>query len=441
MFRQVSRRPRTLLTLMALLPLFALVPVLPASGAADEPPYVTLEGRAVLPADTFTSGPPSGFAITGDTNGRRVPFPNQSVQGFSAVLPKWNGNYLVLTDNGFGAKANSPDFRLRWYEVDPDFASGSVTVAGYTELYDPSRLVPFRIVNEDLDRVLTGSDFDVESFRQAPDGSFWYGDEFGPYLLHTDATGKLLDPPFATPVPAALAPFARGRQYIQAPENPAFLNLSPDEVRRTANLPSSRGFEGMALNTSATRLYPLLEGPLFDDPVRNRLLIQEFDLATRQYTGRIWFYPLADPGYAIGDMTAINDNEFLVIERDNGQGPTAKFKRIYKVDLREAGPNGVLTKELIVDLMAITDVRGITRPEEGALGLGRIFTFPFVTIEAVYPLDARTLLVLNDNNYPFSSGRRPGRAPDDNEFVLLQLPRRLDVPANRCGSRSNCSYQ
>lgn len=38
-------------------------------------------------------------------------------------------------------------------------------------------------------------------------------------------------------------------------------------------------------------------------------------------------------------------------------------------------------------------------------------------------LDARTLGVLNDNNYPFSAGRTPGQ-PDNNEFILI----RLDAP-------------
>jgi len=42
-------------------------------------------------------------------------------------------------------------------------------------------------------------------------------------------------------------------------------------------------------------------------------------------------------------------------------------------------------------------------------------------------VDSRTLLVLNDNNYPFSAGRRPGLAPDDNEFILVYLPKSLNL--------------
>jgi hypothetical protein len=438
MFRS-SRLPATSRSRIAIAGLFVLGLAASSARAQDATPYVTLENRWVLPADTFAPGPPSGFAITGNTNGRQVPFASQPVQGVSGVLPKWNGNLLVLADNGFGAKGNSADFRLRWYEVAPA-GSGTVTVAGYSELYDPQRLVPFPIVNGNLDRVLTGGDFDPESFRQAPDGTFWFGEEFGPFLLHTDATGRLLDPPFPMPVPPALQAFARGRPYIQSPDNPDFASLPTAEERRAAaNLGSSRGFEGMALNTSATKLYPLLEGALLDDPIRTRLLIQEFDLATKQYTGNIWFYPLSDPAHAIGDMTALSDSTFLVIERDNNQGEAAAFKRIYIVDLGDRAEDGTLTKRLVVDLMSITDARGLTTPEAGAVGLGPVFSFPFVTIESVYPVDAQTLVVVNDNNYPFSSGRRPGTDADDTEIILLRLPQPLDRASTLCGGRPDCS--
>ena len=31
-----------------------------------------------------------------------------------------DGSYLVMSDNGFGAKANSPDFELRVHRIVPD---------------------------------------------------------------------------------------------------------------------------------------------------------------------------------------------------------------------------------------------------------------------------------------------------------------------------------
>lgn len=35
-------------------------------------------------------------------------------------------------------------------------------------------------------------------------------------------------------------------------------------------------------------------------------------------------------------------------------------------------------------------------------------------------LDDRTLIVANDNNFPFSAGRTPGK-PDNNEFITIRL--------------------
>lgn len=412
----------------AIILLFVLLTLNVMAQSNTSYPILTLAGRAVLPADTFAEGPASGSALE-ITNGRTPPFEGQPVQGFSAILPGADGNWLVLQDNGFGAKGNSGDINLRWYEVKVDFEQSSVDVMGFTQLSDPDKLIPFPIVNNDTsERLLTGSDFDIESFRQAADGTYWIGDEFGPYLLHVDASGKVLEAPYDTPYPEAFKDFARGLDFVQSPDNPAFVALADADARRAAaNLPGSRGFEGMALNSSGTALYPLLEGRMTDDTAGAGLIIQEFDLVTKAYTGKYWLYPLSLSTNAIGDMTAINDNEFLVIERDGGEGVAAAFKRVYKVNISSVGEDGVtLNKTLVADLLAIYDAANLTAPEDGAVGLGPVFKFPFVTIESVWPLDANTLVMVNDNNYPFSAGRRPG-TPDDNEFILLGLPEALNL--------------
>lgn len=53
------------------------------------------------------------------------------------------------------------------------------------------------------------------------------------------------------------------------------------------------------------------------------------------------------------------------------------------------------------------------------------FDFPFQTIEDVLVIDENTILVANDNNYPFSVGRPP--EIDNNEIILLELDEPLDV--------------
>jgi glycerophosphoryl diester phosphodiesterase len=165
----------------------------------------TLKGFASLPADTFAPGAPSGKSIVGTTNGRTIPFTSQPVQGFSAVqFADGAGNYWFIADNGFGTKANSNDFLLRIYNANPSFqglgGDGTVKVGNFIQLSDPDKKSGFSIVNNNTtDRLLTGADFDIESFTIAADKSIWIGEEFGPYLLHFDQTGKLLDAPIATP--------------------------------------------------------------------------------------------------------------------------------------------------------------------------------------------------------------------------------------------------
>jgi hypothetical protein len=386
----------------------------------------TLEGFASFPADTFAPGPTSGQFITA-ANGRTPPFVDQQpVQGVSSVLRASNGDFLVMSDNGFGAQSNSADYVLRVYRVSPDFRTkhdgeGTIDVLSFITLRDPDHRIDFPIVADGefyysssipvdpsirQQRLLTGADFDIESFREAPDGTYWFGDEFGPFLIHTDRLGRVLERP--VPLPG-----------VRSPQNP-FLGSG------TPNLPSSRGFEGMAITPNGKTLYPMLEGALTTDPNQQRLIINEFDIKQRIYTGRQWFYRLEAVGQAIGDLTAITNTTFLVIERDNNQGAAAAFKKIYRVDLDDVDPNGFLVKHQIADLLNIAD-------PDNLAGFGPVFRFPFQTIESVIPLSGRTIGVLDDNNYPFSSARVPGQ-PDPNEFIILRLDRPLLQPFNEHGN-------
>jgi hypothetical protein len=414
-----------------------------------------LVGRAVLSADTFAAG--STTAQFKKTN-RTTPFLHtQPVQGFSGVVkgPK-AGTYLVISDNGFGSKANSPDYRLRIYAIEPDFTTGKVfpvnlqsgerlswfSRQSFLELNDKNRKVNFPIVAEKsfypgstisvsqeirTNRLLTGGDFDIESFRRLSNGSYWLGDEFGPFLLHIGQNGELLDPPILLPNFLGIGKL----NFVKSPDHPDLMNL-PDEQARidAANLGGSRGFEGLALNSSGTKLYALLEGSLKHDSLKQRLLIHEFDLATKQYTGQIFFYQLEHQSHAIGELTAINDHEYIVIERDHKQGDPnnsafkypAQFKRIYKINLKQIDAQGFVDKELLVDLLNISDPNRIG----GNSTKAGSFTFPFVTIESVLPVDKTTLLVINDNNYADSFGRTP-RQVDNTEFILLSLEKPLNL--------------
>jgi hypothetical protein len=380
-----------------------------AFAAAADGREPTLLGRAILPADAYQPGPPSGAFISPD-NGVTPPFPGQPIPGFSAVLDAGHGEFWGMPDNGYGAKGNSGDFLLRVYRIRPDFkttkgGNGAVEVLGFIQLRDPDGRVPFALFR--ADRLLTGADFDIESVRRARDGSLWFGEEFGPFLVHTDATGKVLEAPIQLP-------------GVQSPQNPFLPH--PDAW----TLRASRGFEGMARSVDGKTLYPMLEGALRNDPDPRRRILNEFDLRSGAYTERKWSYRVDAPfpDAVIGDLTALDQHRFVLIERDDAQGAEARQKKVYLVDLRRVDAQGYLEKRLVVDLLRIRDPDGISLPARpGEFGVGDPFSFPLQSVESLEVLGGERLLIANDNNYPSSDGRWIARdRPDDTELIVVRAP-------------------
>lgn len=406
-------------------------------GTAAQAQAQTLTGWAKMPAATFADGPTSGqFAAPNPYGSNLPPYAGaQPVQGFSGVLATPRRHvFRFLVDNGFGAQANSADALLRAYAVKVDWRSagggtGTVAPAGWADarertafdassrlqLSDPQRrlTVPIQAdfahyynnpANPAVDpairtgRLLTGADFDIESVRQDRRGNFWFGDEFGPYLIKTDARGRVLRSEISLP-------------GVYAPQHKDVL-----AGRAAANLPASGGFEGLAINRSGSCLYTLLERSVAGD-ANKTLRIDEFDIDSERYTGRRYFYPLDAAGTNIGDMVAVDDRRFVVLER-NGATATSTgavpFKKVYLIDLEDVSDGGIVRKFELVDLMKLADPHDLDG--DGAT----TFTFPYVTIENVLILDPRTLLVVNDNNFPYGGGR--ALASDDTELLRIRLP-------------------
>src|SRR5688500_2015056 len=81
------------------------------ANAGDEPApgQARLQQFAKLAAQTFVPGSePSGSLLgTAPINGITPPFAGQPVQGFSGILRNGDGSLEMLSDNGYGNKANS----------------------------------------------------------------------------------------------------------------------------------------------------------------------------------------------------------------------------------------------------------------------------------------------------------------------------------------------
>src|SRR5262245_34725761 len=263
----------------------ALLVAIAATAALGQPQFpATLAGHAVLPAATFVPTPadaPPNLQISGKYTGadghRRdqpesipgissgsdksvplptgvsLPFNGQAVQGFSGIKHNRDGTFWVVTDNGFGNKRNSPDAMLMFHRLRIDWTRGTVDRLETMFLHDPDRVIPFHLVNEGTARrYLTGSDLDVESIQPIGD-AFYFGDEFGPYLIRTDRTGKV----------TGFWETTLDRVVLRSPEHFA-VTAPPAPGPFTVAVRRSRGFEGMAASPDGRLLYPLLEGPLWD---------------------------------------------------------------------------------------------------------------------------------------------------------------------------------
>ena len=431
----------------------ALSPALTAHAQQAFP--ATLAGHAVMPAMTVIAAPsdaPADLrhagkfttaqrvekpgAVAGLSAGRPtgigLPLDGQPLQGHSGIKRMPDGSFWLLTDNGAGSKANSPDFMLHLSHYQVDFKSGQFSRQKTIFLHDPDKKVPFRITQEGTDkRYLTGADFDPESFQFAG-GALWIGDEFGPFLIKADLNGKVLAV-FDTKVDG---------KVVRSPDAPGVLMPGAPDAKPTAfDVKRSKGFEGMASSKDGSKLYALLEGALWNEAAKayenvggkQYLRVLEFDVKTEQWTGRHWKYVMEANHHAIGDFNMIDGNMGLIIERDNGEGTAdkacpadqkrtdcfhdlAKFKRVYKIEMSDANVGGEIRKVGYIDLMNIQDPQRLAKKP---LTNG-VLAFPFFTIENVDVVDDKHIVVGNDNNLPFSSSRDPNKA-DDNELVLLQV--------------------
>ena len=134
----------------------------------------------------------------------------------------------------------------------------------------------------------------------------------------------------------------------------------------------------------------------------------------------------------------LDANTGLVIERDDateGAGPNcpneprvdcftrpAKFKRIFKIDFSQLDADGFVKKVAFINLIKISNPKLVAKrgPNEAN------FVLPHLGPEGLTMVDAKHIVVVNDNNFPFSSGRTIGQ-PDDNELTLLNIQASVDA--------------
>lgn len=259
---------------------------------------------------------------------------------------------------------------------------------GRSDNYDPDRTSA-----DTLDARI-----DPESIRVSNDGlTVFVSDEYGPYVYQfLRCTGQ------------RLRSFKLPSHFFVANPRPTG---SAEQAANTSGRTPNKGMEGLAITPDGKTLVGMLQAPTLQDAAEGgdaaRLLrFVTIDIATGK-TKHEFAYVLTT-GSGVSEITALNNHEFLVDERDGkglGDGSKAKVKQIFKIDIDNAVDvselNGTqaatkaVAKTLFLDVVKALTAAGMTTDQIPAKLEGLTFG-PDVSYNGS---KIHTLWIANDNDF------------------------------------------
>lgn len=210
---------------------------------------------------------------------------------------------------------------------------------------------------------------DPEGLAVCPDRTFWVSDEYGPFLMHFDQTGRCME---------VLSPFdgSMPRHYRERKPN--------------------RGLEGLCANPDGTRLYGIMQSPLVGRQ-EHRVPLFKYDTVHKKWSEYV--YPLDAASSGANALCWVNDSTLLVLERD-GKFPDKKHrvnKKIYQVCLTDSARP--LKKTLFLDIVK------------------RAPGYIHDKVEGMALIGDSVLCIVNDDDFGITSPRKP-----DNTIVEKDTP-------------------
>src|SRR5579885_1384768 len=290
------------------------------------PAKVELLGKASIPG---TAADRSGLTDT-----LKDGTPHNRLGGIgSGIACTGQGNrYVLIADRG--PKDGIVPFACRFHEFDIAMRPGAKpavlpTLVSTTLMKLPSGKQLIGLSSAfDAKNSPDAPRFDPEGVRVGRTGTLFVADEYGPFVCEFDRQGKRLR---VLDVPAKF--------LITKPGATPKEELGRNKSGRGPN----RGLEGLAISPDGSKLYAILQSPLLQDrgdkqvpgkftAVNLRIL----ELPTGEGRPREFVYPMESGEHGVNEILAINDHEFLVLERDNKAGKDARFKKLFKIDIRGA---------------------------------------------------------------------------------------------------------
>lgn len=323
----------------------------------------------------------NGMTVPGSTlDATGAPGANQGRVGFFSDIyyDPINAHWWGLSDRGPGGGLISYDTRVQRFTLDVNATNGAISnfQIAQTVKFTDAQGNPFNGLAPNPTSTL-GRAFDPEGFVINPKtGNFLVSDEYGPSLYEFNRNGVLVRT-FNTP--SNLLPRNAGTGI------PNFSN----DVGNTAGKRGNRGFEGLAITPDGRFAYAMLQSAMLDEGGSagsgRYARIVKFDVATGQAVAQYaYLLDRSGQGQGISALVALNNNEFLVLERNNrGVGVGADLatadKNVYRISLNGA-----------------TDITNVTLPASGT-------TLPSGVVAVnkgakIIDLDANTLAALGNKS-------------------------------------------
>ncbi len=259
------------------------------------------------------------------------------------------------------------------------------------------------------------SRLDPESIRVSNDGlTVFISDEYGPYIYQfVRATGERLRT-FTVPSDFYVA-------------NPKPTGDAEQAANNTGRVPN-KGMEGLALTPDGRTLVGIMQNALIQDAAEggdaaNLLRIVTIDIRSGRTTHQYAY--LLTTGSGVSEITALNDHEMIVDERDGkglGDGSKAKVKQLFKIDLKgatdvsdmdgTAAAAHAVSKTLFLDVVQLLTANGVT-PDQIPAKIEGVAFGPDVKYKGK---TVHTVWVANDNDF-LQDLNGPGTNP--NQFFVF----------------------
>jgi hypothetical protein len=310
------------------------------------------------------------------------------------------GEWWALSDRGPGGGTLHYETRIHQFKLDIDTASGAISN------FQILKTMIFRKGGSPLDGFAPevaaplGLAFDPEGVVVNPrTGHLLISDEYGPSLVEINRAGQLVRR-YGTPA-----------NLVPRNADTGVANFA-DDTGNTAGKRTNRGFEGLTISPDGRTAYAMLQSAMLDEGGSNGTLnrIVAFDTRTARAVAQ-YAYRMdgSSQGRGISALVAINDHEFLVLERNN---------RGLGVDGTLASPNKKVFK---IDLTGATDVSGINLATAAPDSFTTVTktAAPWLDLAAAGTLAHPSLSVLGGVSPEKWEGLAVGPKLDDGSYLVL----------------------